>query len=98
MSITFWLVQSGVQLVGAAHSAAGRNAIRASRVPINFSRLKRLDVGFPDPAVSTGFLHQLLSALSNLFCALVRADLYAICGSRWRSPLAIIAQIMRAFL
>jgi hypothetical protein len=29
-------------------------------------------MGFPDPAVSTGFVHQLLSALPNIFSAAVR--------------------------
>jgi hypothetical protein len=28
-------------------------------------------MGFPDPAVSTGFVHQLLSALPNTFSAAV---------------------------
>lgn len=47
--------------------AAGHNAIRAAQVPIVSSHLKcTAPVGFPDPAVSTGFVHQLLSALSNL--------------------------------
>ena len=40
------------------------------------------DVGFPDPAVSTGFVHQLVYVLSNLVGAVARADPYAICGSR----------------
>jgi len=39
-------------------SAAGHNAIRASQVPIESSHSKcTAPVGFPDPAVSTGFLH-----------------------------------------
>jgi hypothetical protein len=29
-------------------------------------------MGFPDPAVSTGFVHQLLIALPNLVCAAAR--------------------------
>jgi len=40
------------------------------------------DMGFPDPAVSTGFVHQLLSALSNLVDAVPYVDPYATCGSR----------------
>src|SRR5262245_64885172 len=48
-------------------SAAGHNAIRAAQVPIESSHSKcTAQLGFPDPAVSTGFVHQLLSALSNL--------------------------------
>jgi hypothetical protein len=35
-------------------------------------------MGFPDPAVSTGLVHQLLSALPNIIGIAVRApDLYA---------------------
>ena len=38
--------------------AAGHNAIRASQVPIESSHSKcTAPVGFPDPAVSTGFVH-----------------------------------------
>ena len=32
-------------------------------------------MGFPDPAVSTGSMHQLLFALSNIVCAVARAKL-----------------------
>ena len=47
--------------------AAGHNAIRAAQVPIESSHSKcTAQMGSPDPAVSTGFVHQLLSALSNL--------------------------------
>ena len=47
--------------------AAGHNAIRAAQVPIESSHSKcTAPLGSPDPAVSTGFVHQLLSALSNL--------------------------------
>ena len=46
--------------------AAGHNAIRASRVPIVNTHSKCYGlVGFPEPAVSTGFVHLLLSALPN---------------------------------
>jgi hypothetical protein len=58
-------------------------------------------MGFPDPAVSTGLVHQLLSALPNMIGIAVRApDLYAsaTAGSRYRSPLVISAQITRAIL
>ena len=38
--------------------AAGHNAIRAAQVPIGSSHLKcTAQLGFPDPAVSTGFVH-----------------------------------------
>ena len=48
-------------------SAAGHNAIRASQVPIENSHSKCFGLmGFPEPAVSTGFVHSLLSALPNL--------------------------------
>ena len=47
--------------------AAGHNAIRAAQVPIESSHSKcTAQLGSPDPAVSTGFVHQLLFALSNL--------------------------------
>ena len=47
--------------------AAGHNAIRAAQVPIESSHSKcTAPLGSPDPAVSTGFVHQLLFALSNL--------------------------------
>ncbi len=53
-----WLVRPCVRPVGAAHSAAGRNAIRASRVPITFTRLMRLGhCGFSRSGGSTGLLH-----------------------------------------
>jgi len=65
-----------VALVGAAMypacyaaipCAAGHNAIRASQVPIESTHSKCSGlVGFPEPAVSTGFVHSLLSALTNL--------------------------------
>jgi len=42
-------------------------------------------VGFPDPAVSTGFLHQLLSALSNLVG--VVAPCLVLCDDRLPVPL-----------
>jgi len=46
--------------------AAGHNAIRASQVPIESSHSKCFGlVGFPEPAVSTGFVHSLQSALPN---------------------------------
>ena len=69
----FWSFCTG--LVGAAmcpacHAAfpyaAGHNAIRASQVPIESSHSKCFGlVGFPEPAVSTGFMHSLQSALPN---------------------------------
>jgi len=38
--------------------AAGHNAIRAAQVPIESSHSEcTAPVGFPDPAVSTGFVH-----------------------------------------
>ena len=47
--------------------AAGHNAIRAAQVPIESTHSKcTAQLGSPDPAVSTGFVHQLLFALSNL--------------------------------
>lgn len=47
--------------------AAGHNAIRASQVPIESSHSKcTAPVGSPDPTVSTGFVHYLLSGLFNL--------------------------------
>jgi hypothetical protein len=47
--------------------AAGHNAIRAAQVPIDSTHSKcTAQLGSPDPAVSTGFVHQLLFALSNL--------------------------------
>ena len=50
-----------------ADGAAGRNAIRASRVPITFTCLMRLGhCGFSRSAGSTGLLHWLLFALCNL--------------------------------
>jgi len=43
----------------------------ASRVPIDSTHLKCFGlVGFPEPAVSTGFVHSLLSALPNFRGAL----------------------------
>jgi hypothetical protein len=51
--------------------AAGHNAIRASQVPIESTHSRCFGlVGFPDPAVSTGFVHSLLFALPNLKGAL----------------------------
>src|SRR5262245_4522203 len=39
-------------------SAAGHNSIRAAQVPIESSHSKcTAQLGFPDPAVSTGFVH-----------------------------------------
>jgi hypothetical protein len=47
--------------------AAGHNAFRAAQVPIVSSHSRcTAQMGFPDPAVSTGFVHQLLSALPNI--------------------------------
>jgi hypothetical protein len=43
-----------------------------------------VEVGFPDPAVSTGFVHQLLFALSNIVSAGSRPRMFrhAVDGSR----------------
>jgi hypothetical protein len=62
------------------------NAIRAAQVAIDSSRSKcTAQVGFPDPAVSTGSVHQFLSALSNLDGDL-RA-LFHLCDDRFLVPL-----------
>jgi len=37
-------------------------------------------MGFPDPAVSTGLVHQLLFALPNLVCATLALKFYAAIG------------------
>src|SRR5215203_3492643 len=47
--------------------AAGHDAFRAGQVPtISSHSSATAKMGFPDPAVSTGFVHQLLSALPNI--------------------------------
>ena len=82
MRLHCWLERPCVRPVYAAHIAAGPNAIRAKRVPINCTHSKCWGgLGFPVSAVSTGFLHQLLSLLSNLFSALYSALLIS-CRNR----------------
>jgi hypothetical protein len=59
--------------------AAGQDAFRADQVPAisSYSKCNGQN-GFPNPAVSTGFVHQLLSALPNIVGAAPRLpDLYA---------------------
>ena len=80
-----WLVRPCVRPVRAVHGAAGHNAIRAERVPTNCAHSRCwVVVGFPASAVLTGFVHQLLFALSNIVSAGSRPRLcsYAASGSR----------------
>lgn len=56
-------------------------------------------VGFPDPAVQPACCISSYPPFPTSSGAVARPVFcYTICGSRYRSPLAIIAQIMRAFL
>ena len=79
--------------------AAGHNAIRASQVPIDSSHSKcTAPVGFPDPAVSTGFVHQLCPPFPTSSAIARLVLFYAMIGCLYRSPPVINAQTIRAVL
>lgn len=62
--------------------AAGHSAIRAAQVPVGSSHSKCMaSLGFPDPAVSTGFVHQLQFALSKLIGGSSPSSVYVTTGS-----------------
>jgi hypothetical protein len=94
------LVRPCIRPTGAAfHMPLAIMPFARLRSPIVNSHSKcTAPVGSPDPAVSTGFMHQLLSALSNLVGD--RAPCFVLCDDRLSVALAAVinAQTMRVVL
>ncbi|WP_231734702.1 hypothetical protein, partial [Sphingopyxis sp. H100] len=72
---TCWLVQPCVRpVMRPCHAPLAMMPFaRIGSRPIGRTRGAPAKMGFPDPAVSTGFVHQLLSALPNLGDAMIGA-------------------------
>src|SRR5689334_3102185 len=91
-------------LVGAAMCSAFDAALHAPPAMMPFARIRSrpkartrsasAKMGFPDPAVSTGLVHQLLSALPNIIGIAVRAP-DSLCLHYCRFTIALAARHQR---